>query len=200
MWQQPEAREKLFGVIFKGFGPGPGTSTPDVVADLMPAPAAVRLGSRALNAASDQAELIREIVAVMQGKIGGVVRATAAPTAATSVATPGRLQPATRAAPSPAAATAEVISDWGKRCCAKDVAEIRAALRVIAASRARFQSAAVTNRLGRRPASTVDALVGQVNAALTAFENTRDARTAAAALANVARQSELLAGVLAGTR
>jgi hypothetical protein len=46
----------------------------------------------------------------------------------------------------------------------------------------------------------VDALVGQVNAALTAFENTRDAQTAAAALANVARQSEMLAGVLAGTR
>jgi hypothetical protein len=200
LWQHPEAREKVFGVIIKGFGPGPGTSTQDIYADLGPAPAAVRLGSRALNAASDQAELIREIVAVMQGKIGGVVRATAVPTAATPIAKPGRLQPATRAAPAPAPATAEVISDWGKRCCAKDVAEIRAALRVIAASRARFQSADVTNRLGRRPASTVDALVGQVNAALTAFENTRDTQTAAAALANVARQSEMLTGVLAGTR
>jgi hypothetical protein len=200
-YRHPEARERIFGRIFKGFGPGPGQSGPEVYADLRPAPPTVRVGARALNAALDQAELIREIVAGMQGKIGGVAKVAAGPVTPVSIPTPGRVQPAGRAAPAPAgSAAAAPINNWGQRCCANDVAQIRAALRVISASRQRFQGAEVTSRLGRRPAGTVDALVSQLAAALIAFENTSNAQTAGAALAAVSRNADMLAGVLAGTR
>jgi hypothetical protein len=184
LWQHPGAREKIFSVIFKGFGNGPGTTDRDVIADFGPAPAGVRAGARALTAASDQAELIREIVAVMRGKIGGVAKA----------ASVGRLPSSTARAP------VETITNWGQRCCAKDLAEIRTALGVIKASSARFRGGDVLNRFGRRPAATVDAVIAQLPTALDAFENTRDGPTAAAALANVSRQADLLAGVISGTR
>lgn len=192
LWQHPGAREKIFTVIFKGFGKGPGTTERDVLADFAPAPAGVRVGARALTVASDQTELIREIVAVMRGKIGGVAKA---------VRVPGRGQPTTRRLPSSSAgAPVETITNWGQRCCAKDLAEIRTALGVIRTSSARFRGGDVLNRLGRRPAATVDGVMAQLSAALDAFENTRDAPTATAALANVSRQADLLAGVIAGTR
>ena len=66
LYQHPDAKAKVFERIFKGFGEGPGTTGLDAVAEIAPAPAAVRAGARALSHASDQAEHIREIVAVMQ--------------------------------------------------------------------------------------------------------------------------------------
>ena len=200
-WQHPGAREKIFTVIFKGFGKGPGTTERDMIADFAPAPAALRVGARALTGASDQAELIREIVAVMRGKIGGVVKPASALATQAPVRVPGRVQPnAGRLPAANAGAAVETITNWGQRCCAKDVADVRAALGVIKASSARFRGGDVLTRLGRRPAATVDGLIAQLSAALDAFENTSDAATAAAALTNVARQADLLAGVIAGTR
>ena len=202
LWRHPVAREKLFGVIFKGFGPGPGTSARDVVvADFAPASQGVRVGARALTVASDQTELIREIVAVMGGKIGGVAKAASAPATQAPLRVAGRAQPTAGRLPSTSAgAPVETITNWGQRCCAKDLAEIRAAIGAIRASSARFRNGDVLSRLGRRPAPTVDAVIAQLSAALDAFENTRDAATAAAALTNVSRQADLLAGVIAGTR
>ena len=202
LWRHPDAREKLFRVIFKGFGPGPGPTGQDAIADFRPAPIAVRAGARALSAASDQAEHIREIVAVMRGKIGGVAKTAGVPATQPSVPAPGRVQvPGRRMpAPAPAGANAEEITNWGERCCAKDIAEIRSAMSVIRGSTSRLQSAEVTSQLRRRPGATVDALLGQLGTALSAFEKTRDAQTAGAALGVVSRQSDMLAAVIAGTR
>jgi hypothetical protein len=200
-WRHPEAREKVFGRIFKGYGPGPGETTPgDIFADLPPAPGSVRGGARALRAASDQAELIREIVAIMAGKVGGVLKPAAPATRPVGTAQRPTLsgRPAPRVA---ASGSAEVVTNWGARCCGKDVAQIRAALAIIKAQTVRVQGADVLKRLGRRPtASSLPALISQLESGLTAFENTRDAATATAALANVARLSNTLAAVVAGTR
>ncbi len=200
LYQHPDAKAKVFERIFKGFGEGPGTGGLDAVAEIMPAPAAVRAGARALSSASDQAEHIREIVAVMQGKIGGVATSATAPVAQPPVRTPGRLQPAGRVAPAAASTTVEAINNWGQRCCAKDLAEIRTALNQIKASSGRFQSADVLSRLGRRPAATINGVISQLTAALVAFENTRDAQSAGAALATIAGHANTLAGVIVGTR
>lgn len=199
-YQHPDAKAKVFERIFKGFGEGPGTTGLDAVAEIAPAPAAVRAGARALSHASDQAEHIREIVAVMQGKIGGVARSTTAPVTQPPVRTPGRLQPAGRVAPATASTPAEAVTNWGQRCCAKDLAEIREALNQIRATSGRFQSAEVLTPLGRRPAATINGVISQLTASLVAFENTRDAQSAGAALATVSNLANTLAGVVAGTR
>jgi hypothetical protein len=199
LYQHPDAKTKVFERIFKGFGEGPGTSVLDAVAEIAPAPAAVRAGARALSNASDQAEHIREIVAVMQGKIAGVARATTAPVTQ-PVRAPGRLQPAGRVTPATPTTPVEAINNWGQRCCAKDVASIRIALNQIRASSGRFQGDDVLTRLGRRPAATINGVIGSLTAALVAFENTRDAQSAGAALAVVAGHANTLAGVIAGTR
>jgi hypothetical protein len=193
-WRNPEARERVFGRIFKGYGPGPGDATPaDLFADLPPAPAAVRGGARALRAASDQAELIREIVAVMAGKMGGAVKSTAA-----------TQRPMMQSRPVPrasASTTAEVVTNWGARCCAKDIAQVRAALAVIKIQTQRAQSADVLRRLGRRPtALNVGSLIAELEAGLVTFENTSDAASASTALTNIAKLTNALAGVLAGSR
>ena len=93
------------------------------------------------------------------------------------------------------------VTDWGQRCCAKDIAELRQALTLIQASSRYFQAPVVLGSLNRR--STVlqlGAIVGQLNGALNAFANTGDAQSAAAALDTVARQVEALARVVAGTQ
>jgi hypothetical protein len=94
-----------------------------------------------------------------------------------------------------------VITNWGARCCGKDVAQVRAALAIIKAQTARIQGADVLRRLGRRPSATsLPSIISQLETSLAAFESTRDAATATAALANVARLSNTLAAVVAGTR
>ncbi len=139
LWGHPEAREKVFRVIFKGYGPGPGTtSLAGAVTDLPRAAAGVREGARALGQASDQTDYMRETVELMRGKIAGVVSAVPAATAAPSAPLPsrqpvaGRTPAATAPAPSPAGrAAVEIIADWGQRCCARDIAELRAGLAAI---------------------------------------------------------------------
>ncbi len=196
-WTHPEAREKIFRVIFKGYGPGPGATAPaDRIATNLTAaaPGAVD-GARALRLGSDQTDYMREIVAVMQGKIAGTVSATAA-TATPAVRVPAGARPA----PAKPAPITEIITDWGARCCSRDVAELRAALRLILASSPRLQDPAVLASLGRRAGrGQIDALLGQLDAALTAFTNTRDATTAAAALEVISRQLDSLARSVTGT-
>ena len=202
LWGHPEAREKVFRVIFKGFGPGPGTADRVLVAQTTAAIPGLREGRRALRAAADQTEYMREVVAVMQGKVAGIV--SAAPNVAPVAAAPvGGRQPA-GAAPPPRptpAGTVQNITDWGTRCCSKDIAELRAGLTVLQGAGRRLQNSALLGQLGRRPSATqIGARAAQMNAALDVFANTRDAATATAALALVSRQLETLAAVVAGTQ
>ena len=114
---------------------------------------------------------------------------------------PPRAPPAP--APTPAVpaggAAPEVITNWGQRCCAKDIAELRAALIQTQRASQGLQGTAL-QRLGRRTTGgQIGTLVGQLNAALDAFGNTRDAATATAALANISRGLDLLARSVTGT-
>ena len=145
---------------------------------------------------------MREVVSVIQGKVAGAVSAVpnVAPVAAAAA---GGRQPAGAAPPPRAtpAGTVQNITDWGTRCCSKDIAELRAALIVLQGSSRRLQNSALLVHLGRRPSATqIGARAAQMNAALDAFANTRDAATATAALALVSRQLETLAAVVAGTQ
>ncbi len=197
LWRHPEAREKIFRVIFKGYGPGPGSTSlaDNIVTDLPTAVSGAPEAARALRLGSDQTDYMREIVAVMQGKIAGTVSGATA--TAPAAATPAvRLPIGGRPAPP----TAEVITDWGRRCCSRDVAELRAALTLVQASGGRLQNPAALASLGRRAGrGQIDPLLGQLDAALTAFTNTRDAATATAALATISRLLETLARSVTGT-
>jgi len=96
---------------------------------------------------------------------------------------------------------AESITDWGQRCCVRDIAELRAGLVAIRNASPALQSSAALAQLGRRTsAGQIASLLGQLDAALTAFANTRDAATAAAALANLSRQLDTLANLVTGTQ
>lgn len=196
-WRHPEAREKIFRVIFKGYGPGPGaTSLADQIVTDLPAAAPGALeAARALRLGSDQTDYMREIVAVMQGKIAGTVSGTP-PTLTPAVRAPA----GARSVPTKPAPTTEAITDWGQRCCSRDVAELRAALALVRGATPRLQDPAALASLNRRAGGRqLDATLGQLDAALTAFVNTRDATTAAAALATIARQLETLARSITGT-
>lgn len=134
---------------------------------------------------------MREIVVVMQGKIPGVA------TAAVPVPSPAPPAPAT--APPRGGTAPEIITNWGQRCCARDIAELRGALVLIQAGSPRLSGAALTH-LGRRTTGgQIATLVGQLNAALDTFANTRDATTATAALASISRQLDVLARMVTGT-
>lgn len=116
---------------------------------------------------------------------------------------PHRAPPASAPAPGPSGPTGgvapEVITNWGQRCCAKDIAELRAALNQMQRASQSLQGGAL-QQLGRRTTGgQIATLVGQLNAALDAFGNTRDATTAMAALANIRRQLDTLARTVTGT-
>ena len=179
LWHNPEAKEKVFKRIFKGYGPGPGTASVADLADL-PVMVGARQTARSLRATADQVDFMAELVSVMQGKLAGVapVRAVTAPTTTAPRPTPTRAPVPGTTAPTP---VAEAILDWGQRCCGRDVVELKAAL-------ARIQAAAP--RL-RNPAALT-----QLNAAIDGFRNTRDAASSAAALAVISRQLAALAATL----
>jgi hypothetical protein len=183
LWQHPEAKEKIFGRIFKGFGPGPGTSD-RLEIDLPAAGAAAWPTGRAIRLAADQVDHMREIVIMMQEKVAGVVRP--------AVTTPGR--------PGPAPVATAVIN-WGDRCCARDIVELRAALRTIQQGAGPLQNPSGLARMNRRTSVLqVGAMLGQVNTSLDSFAKTRDAATAAGVLAAISRQLEQLARIVAGTQ
>ncbi|MGQ0639592.1 MAG: zinc dependent phospholipase C family protein [Gemmatimonadaceae bacterium] len=199
LWGHPEAREKVFQIIFKGFGAGPGTTDLKAVVDYPVATVGVRDGRRALRAASAQTELMREIVADIQWNVTGVMPRTPPATPAPRT-TPART-PGGRPTPSSGAPNVAAITDWGNRCCAKDIAQLRAALNSLAATGRQLQNAAVLAQLGRRTSITQLAQrAAQMNAALDAFANTRDAASATAALGVISRHVELLAAIVAGTQ
>lgn len=183
LYGNPEAREKIFNRIFKGFGPGPGTTDLKAVAELGVAVPGSREGRRALRSAAGQTEYMREVVAGMRAKMTGVGQTA-------SIAGPrqsGAVRPG-----------AEVIV-WGQRCCAKDITELRAALALLQSSGAALQNPAVLARLGRRPTATqIAARATNISAALASFASSRDATTANAALAFISNQVELLASIVAG--
>lgn len=210
LWGHPEAREKVFGMIFKGYGPGPGTSDRQIVAYAPAAVAGLRDGRRALRVASEQIATMRDIVAVMQDKVAGVVTAapntapatTPAPGARPTGARPTGARP-TGAAPTrtPTAGSLSVIADWGTRCCSKDIVAMRAALTALQSSGGRLQNPAVLAQLGRRPSATqTGQRASQIIAALDAFANSRDAASAGSALTVVVRQIDALAAVVAGNQ
>lgn len=196
-WGHPEAREKIFRVIFKGYGPGPGLQLAD---EVLTAPAGgTRVDTRGVRAAVEQVERMREVVARMRGKIGGTMAPTGSPTAAgarlpASIRRPGRA-PAPTATAVPAQ-QGEPITDWGQRCCAKDIAELRAAVSALGRSNAALQNPALGVRLARPGAGQLGGEVAALSAAINAFANTRDSRSAAAALANVSNGVERVARLL----
>ncbi len=215
LWSNPEAREKVFRVIFKGYGPGPGTaSLADMGIDLPAAAPGAPEAARALRLGADQTDYMREIVAVMQGKIPGVAgpaaavpsRPQPAPAPVPAPTRPGAGMPP-RAPPTPAPAPAvppagaapEIITDWGQRCCARDIAELRGALVLIQAGSPKLSGPALS-QLGRRTSGgQIATLVRQLNAALDAFASTRDATAATTALANVSQGLDMLARLVTGT-
>ncbi|HEY7566227.1 MAG TPA: zinc dependent phospholipase C family protein [Gemmatimonadaceae bacterium] len=204
LWGNQEAREKVFKVIFKGYGPGPGTTDHLVTAQANVAFPLVREGRRALRAATDQAEYMRDVVADMQGKVAGIASA-AAPNVAPAVPaaqpkgrTPAVAPTTTRA---PVKAPAASISDWGSRCCSKDIAELRSAMNALIGSSRRVQNPALLAAFGRRASfMQLGARAAQLNAALDAFATTKDSASATSALAVVARHVESIAAVVAGTQ
>jgi zinc dependent phospholipase C len=195
LWRNAEAREKIFRVIFKGYGPGPG-SAPFADLDLGQV-AGTRETARALRAAGDQLDYMVELVTAMQAKIPGVVAART-PLAPAPAPLPGRTPVPGTTAPAPTAL--EVVTDWGQRCCGKDLLELRAALARIQTASSRMLSSTAMLTLGRRTSGAqIAGQLTQLNAALDAFRNTRDATAAAAALAAIARQLDVLAGLVTGT-
>ena len=209
LWGHPEAREKVFQVIFKGFGPGPGnTDAFDQVK--LPAPAAgIGGASRTLRVVTEQVERMRERVAVIAEKTSGVIAADAAATVAAPppkqapppvagrIRLPGRVAPApTKPAPAVAATPQnfEVITNWGERCCARDIAELRSALALIQAASGRLQDRAALTHLRRSSgADQLGARSGEVSAAIDAFANARDAQSAQTALARISAGIDALA-------
>lgn len=202
LWGHPEAREKVFGMIFKGYGPGPGTSDRQIVAYAPAAVAGLRDGRRALRVASEQIATMRDIVTVMRDEIAGVV--TAAPNVAPKRPAAPRGRPTTTTptrSPPPSTLTPSVITDWGTRCCARDIAALRAALTALQSSGSRLKNPAVLAQLGRRPSATqIGQRASQINAALDAFAKSRDAASAGSALTVVVRQIDALAAVVAGNQ
>jgi zinc dependent phospholipase C len=195
-WGHPEARAKIFGVIFKGYGPGPGISAPPDVITGLPTGSGLQERSRARRAVTEQIERMREVLTVMQGKIGGGVTAppaSAPPPAQIPIAIrmPGQVSTG-RPAPTAAPATTqpEVITNWGQRCCGKDIAELRTALSIIQASGPTLQNAPLV--LGR-PTAQIAIRAAAVSAAIDAFESTRDAQSAAAALSRITTAIDALA-------
>jgi hypothetical protein len=202
LWGHPEARERVFKVIFKGYGPGPGTADRMVAVQSNVAFPLVREGRRALRAATDQAEYMRDIVRTMQDKVAGVL--TAAPNVtpvAPAAQTKGRAPVAAAPTRAPASTPAQSITDWGARCCSKDIAELRAAANGVVMSGRRVQNPALLTPLGRRASFLqLGARAAQLNSGLDAFANTKDAAAATAALAVVARYVDAFAAVVAGTQ
>ena len=196
-----EAKAKLFDVLFKGFeGPGPGDAS-RTVADFpgihasVPGVAAARVTVRA---ATEHAEDMLELVEAMRGKVGGVAPAQAG--SARSVPSLRRA-PAAGARPAPAPAAEASTTNWGQRCCAKDIAALRAALQAVHRLSPQLQNPAVLARLGRKPSATqIGARAIQANAALNAFAVANSSATATAALDNLAAHINALAAVIAGTR
>lgn len=204
LWAHPEAREKVFRVIFKGYGPGPGSSLPpDVVTDIPPGGKRIREGSRTLGAVAEQVERMRESVRSMQGKVAGVMQAAADGSEPppsrlpTAVRSPGRLPSGagTPAKPAPTveAARVEVITDWGQRCCGKDVSALRSALSAIQALTPGLQDPSMLAALHRPGATQLGSRAAELSAAIDAFVNTRDAQSAATALAEVSRRVSIVA-------
>jgi hypothetical protein len=193
LWGNPDARERIFKVVFKGFGPGPGATADRAIGDMpIASVAAVRQGRRSLRLLSDQVEYLREIVQLLPGRIPGVAPASQ----------PGRLAaPNARTAPGTAPASTGPITDWGRRCCGTHIDELRAGLAAIQRASGTIPGPAVLVQLGRRTTATqIPARVASLQALLDAFANTRDAATAAAALANFSNQLDALAAVITGTQ
>jgi hypothetical protein len=194
-----EVQKKIFEVVFKGFGVGPG-ETGRTIADVpsihsnVPGIAATRAS---LRAATEHTEEMLELITIMRGKIAGVERPVQAGAARPSVSA----RAPARAAPPSAAGAPTAAGNWGQRCCAKDIAQMRAALVALHGLSPRLQQPAQMASLGRKASVTqVGARAAQANAALNAFAATRDAATAAAALNNLSNHITALAAVVAGTR
>lgn len=202
LYSNAEAREKIFNIVFKGFGAGPGETSTRVMAEMPLAHVSVvgaEAGRKAMRHAVERSEEMLDIIAVMRGKVGG-----AAPAQAGSV----RPAPTLRRAPVAAGARGTsappaeaATTNWGQRCCAKDIAALRAALQAVHGLSPQLQNPAVLARLGRKPSATqIGARAIQANAALNAFAVTNSAVTATTALDNLAAHITALAAVIAGTR
>lgn len=196
-----DVQKKIFEVVFKGFGVGPGETGRTVahfpgIHSRVPGITATR---GTVRSATEHTAQMLETVANMRGKVGGVERPMQAGSPRPSVST--RAPARARGAPPRAAGAAATGGNWGQRCCAKDIAQIRAALVALHGLSPRLQQPAQMARLGRKASVTqIGARAAQANAALNAFAVARDAATATAALDNLSNHLTALAAVVAGTR
>lgn len=209
LWQNPEAREKIFRVIFKGFGPGPGSALAEPAWTAEPFSRSERASARALRALSEQLEFVREAAPLVLGKIAGIAPATTdsarspgvPPTPAPAPpAAGGRLPvrgapPASVRVPAVTPTATPTVMNWGARCCAGDLKVLRTALAAMQQA-GRGLQATVLNR--RVSASQVNGLIAEMQMALTAFEQARDASTTMAALETFLRRLETLAAMVNG--
>jgi hypothetical protein len=93
------------------------------------------------------------------------------------------------------------VANWGQRCCARDIAELRTALAQLQTSGVQSQSPTTLARLGRRPSTgQINQRIGLITGALDAFANARDATVATAALNFIGNHVRALAAITAGNQ
>jgi hypothetical protein len=154
------AQQKIFGVIFKGCGPGPGPLAADVsVAVITISPRTD--GGRALAASADEVEHMRDVVDVIEKRFGG------------------------RSALAPPLVIARGAKSWAAQNSARELQELREALAKLQSETSRLRAApALLGTTGRAGAAAqkLDAPTRELSSRLDRFAAVPDGVAAAAAL------------------
>jgi hypothetical protein len=159
----PIAREKVFGVIFKGYGAGPGLMALEPNAPWLRV--SVRAdGVRPLVSAADEVEHMREVVDVIEKRFGGSSQAAAGPAALRI----GR-----------------VANSWAAQNCARELQELRDALATLQRQTGQLRAApALLGAAGRAGVvgQEIDAQQRELAVRFGRFAAAPDAATAATSL------------------
>ena len=160
LYADPVARDKIFNVIFKGYGAGPGALAPDARLPMVSVSPRTD-GHRALASAADEVERMRDIVAVIEPRFSG------------------------RAATAPPTVGARPAAGWAAQNCARELAELRDALATLQGATGRLRAApALLGTAGRAGAiaQRIDGATRELGARLDRFAAAPDAATAESAL------------------
>ena len=173
------AREKVFNVIFKGYGPGPGPMALEPNAPWLRVSARTD-GIRPLVSAADEVEHMREVVGVIEKRFGGSAQPAAGP-------------PSLRILPG--------AKSWAAQNCPRELQELRDALLVL--QRATGQLRAAPSLLGipghaGAVGQGMDAGGRELAARLGRFAIAPDGATAATALKAFDEQLTVIARTSAG--
>ncbi len=171
------AREKVFKIIFKGFGPGPGSDIPmeDVTIVRLPTRGD---GHSALGRSREQIDRMRDLVAIIEKKIGGRAEGAA------GVAAP-------RIGAAAIGGARAAASSWTERCCSRELAELRDAERsLVAANVALRRAPALGGRVGRAAllGAELEEVVRPLTAAIDRLAAATDAASAGSALQAISIQ------------